>query len=216
MKIGVISDIHGNYVGLKSAISYLETNKCKIICLGDIVSDDSDENDVCIQLLDAKNIPSVIGQHDDTCLKTNFPQINDESKKFIKNMKTMARYKDLLFVHDNPLKEARAGKGMWREGSYIKTLLEAQVVLDSFEFRKFGVKYIFFGYSHIPKIFQDNIDLTFDIGKQKQLDDDKYLINPGRIGGMARYPESPPSFLVFDTTKIAITFYQTDQISEVI
>ena len=56
MKIGVIGDIHGNCQGLEKAIYFLETNKCRIVCLGDLVSDDSDENDDCIQLLHSENI----------------------------------------------------------------------------------------------------------------------------------------------------------------
>lgn len=212
MKIGVIGDIHGNYQGLEKAIYFLETNKCRIVCLGDLVSDDSDENDDCIQLLHSKNIFSVIGQHDDTCLKTNFPPINNKSLEYIKSMKTMARFGNLLFVHDNPLREARMGEGMWREGNYIKSLLEAQVVFDSFDFNKYGVKYVFFGHSHIPKVFRDSIDQPFEFKKELQLDDDIYLINPGRIGGAPRYPESPPSFLVFDTSKKSIMFYQTNNL----
>ena len=210
MKIGIISDIHGNYSGLRTAIDFLEAKNCKIVCLGDLVSDDSDENDACIELLSSKNIHSVIGQHDDTCLKTNFPPVNDDSLNYIKKMKTMARYGNILFVHDNPLKEARAGEGMWREGSYIKSLLEAQVVFDNFDFDKFRVKYVLFGHSHIPKVFKDEIDLPFDFQKQLQLNNGLYLINPGRIGGLARYPESPPSFIVFDTKVNGVTFYQVD------
>ena len=48
MRLGVISDIHGNYEGLMQALEHLNKMECLIICLGDLVSDDSDDNDKCI------------------------------------------------------------------------------------------------------------------------------------------------------------------------
>jgi predicted phosphodiesterase len=214
MQIGVISDIHGNYSGLKRAIVFLESKRCKIVCLGDVVSDDSDDNDACIELLSSKKIFSVVGQHDDTCIKTNFPPIKAESLEYLRSMKVMARIRNILFVHDNPLQDARAGKGMWREGSYIKSLLEANVVLDSFDFDKYGVSYVFFGHSHIPAIFRNDHDMPLEFEKPIQLNDNKHLINPGRIGGVTRYPEFPPSFLIYNAKINAVTFYRTDKIPE--
>jgi hypothetical protein len=51
------------------------------------------------------------------------------------------------------LPDARAGKGMWEKGSYIKSLLEAQVVFDSFGLKRYRVKYIFFGSLTYTKYF---------------------------------------------------------------
>ncbi|MBF0228505.1 MAG: ADP-ribosylglycohydrolase family protein [Desulfamplus sp.] len=215
MKIGIISDIHGNYRGLLKAINFLENSNCRIFCLGDVISEDGDDNNACIQLLNAKNIKTVIGQHDKTCLETRPKELEESSINYIKSMNIIEMSGNMLFVHDNPLRKARSGEGMWREGSYINTLSEAQVVLDSFNFKDMEIKYIFFGHSHIPKVFSDSVDHEFDFGKPLKLSADRYLINPGRVGGVARsYPELPPSFLIFDTDNLTLTFYSIDQLPD--
>ena len=64
--LGIISDIHGNYQNLQTALIHLGLQVGELVCLGDLVSDSSSENDKCIGLIRSLNIPSVFGQHDDT------------------------------------------------------------------------------------------------------------------------------------------------------
>ena len=64
MKIGIISDIHGNYEALKSVLSELDKlNVSQIYCLGDVVGYYSQVNECCEELID-RNIPSLMGNHD--------------------------------------------------------------------------------------------------------------------------------------------------------
>ncbi|MBF0412018.1 MAG: ADP-ribosylglycohydrolase family protein [Desulfamplus sp.] len=215
MIIGVISDIHGNYQNLLKAVNFLEHSGCMIFCLGDVASEDGEANNACIQLLYTKNIKTVIGQHDDTSLKIRPEELEESSLKYIKSMNIIEMFGNTLFVHDNPLKKARAGEGMWKKGSYINTLSEAQVVFDSFNFNDLEIKYIFFGHTHIPKIFKHGMDVLFEFGKPLKLTDGRYLINPGRIGGVSRsYLKLPPSFIVFDTDNTTITFYDLNNLPE--
>lgn len=63
-KIGIISDIHGNYPALKCVMDQLQKKKCKtIICLGDITGYYSMINE-CIALLRKKNVICIRGNHD--------------------------------------------------------------------------------------------------------------------------------------------------------
>ena len=63
-KIGIISDIHGNYEALKSVLIQLDKlNISEIYCLGDVVGYYTQVNECCNELRERK-IPSLIGNHD--------------------------------------------------------------------------------------------------------------------------------------------------------
>ena len=64
MKIGLISDIHGNYEALTAVLGELDKmNISEIYCLGDVVGYYSQVNECCSELI-ARNIPSLMGNHD--------------------------------------------------------------------------------------------------------------------------------------------------------
>ena len=64
MKIGIISDIHGNYEALKAVLAELDKmNIAEIYCLGDVVGYYSQVNECCEELI-KRNIPSLMGNHD--------------------------------------------------------------------------------------------------------------------------------------------------------
>jgi len=63
-KIGIISDIHGNYEALKMVLSELDKmNISEIYCLGDVVGYYSQVNECCDELI-SRNIPCLMGNHD--------------------------------------------------------------------------------------------------------------------------------------------------------
>jgi putative phosphoesterase len=64
MKIGLISDIHGNYEALKEVLSWFDKMKVsEIYCLGDVVGYYSQVNECCDELR-LRKIPCVMGNHD--------------------------------------------------------------------------------------------------------------------------------------------------------
>jgi putative phosphoesterase len=64
MKIGVISDIHGNYEALKAVLCELDNMKISnVYCLGDVVGYYSQVNECCEELI-AREIPCIMGNHD--------------------------------------------------------------------------------------------------------------------------------------------------------
>jgi len=64
MRIGVISDIHGNYEALKPVLAELDKmNISEIYCLGDVVGYYSQVNECCDELR-SRNIPCLMGNHD--------------------------------------------------------------------------------------------------------------------------------------------------------
>jgi putative phosphoesterase len=63
-KIGIISDIHGNFEALQAVLSELDKlNVSEIFCLGDVVGYYSQVNECCEELR-KRNIPCLMGNHD--------------------------------------------------------------------------------------------------------------------------------------------------------
>jgi len=64
MKIGVISDIHGNYEALKTVLAELDRmGISEIYCLGDVVGYYTQVNECCEALIE-RNISNLMGNHD--------------------------------------------------------------------------------------------------------------------------------------------------------
>ena len=64
MRIGLISDIHGNYEALKVVLEDLDkSNVDKIYCLGDVVGYYSQVNECCKELIE-REILCIMGNHD--------------------------------------------------------------------------------------------------------------------------------------------------------
>jgi len=64
VRLGLLSDIHGNRVALAACVKALEAEEVDDLhCLGDIVGYGPDPGG-CIDLLRKKDIPSVLGNHD--------------------------------------------------------------------------------------------------------------------------------------------------------
>lgn len=64
-KLGIISDIHGNYPALEKVLQFLHGEKCdSIICLGDTCGYYPMINE-CINRLRSEGIQSILGNHDE-------------------------------------------------------------------------------------------------------------------------------------------------------
>ncbi len=64
MKIGLISDIHGNYEALQSVLAKLDALRVsQVYCLGDVVGYYPQINECCQELI-GREIPTIMGNHD--------------------------------------------------------------------------------------------------------------------------------------------------------
>jgi len=207
MKLGIISDIHGEIENLKKAISHLQQQDCKIVCLGDLVSEDSEDNEHCINLIKKLGIKTVMGQHDDTCVKVNSPPVSSGSRSYLKTLPVSIEIDSTFLVHDNPLENARKGQGMWNQGSYVKSSLEAAIVFEDLDESQSSFHFFLIGHTHAPKIFSSKRgEIEFRFNDPVQLiEDEKYIINPGRIGGVDRYSMGV-SCAILETESYILTF----------
>ena len=139
MKIGVLSDVHGDYKALNTALDRLDTyhQVDHIVCAGDLVGRGPEEDRV-VQVIRERQIPTVRGNHDEW-----FYDLSDANTKFLKSLPLDLRLSyggvELFMCHGKP------GSNMW--GLYrdhiSATLLS--MMLDSLK-----TEVLITGHTHVP------------------------------------------------------------------
>lgn len=163
--IGIISDIHGNHVALRAALTKLdEMGVDEIICLGDIGGYYCQINECCEEL-QSRNIFSLMGNHDwylandegcprstsaNKCLEYQQSVISDANKSWLASLKPQAQRDKLHIVH-----------GGWNDP------LDEYMTPSSDYFSCFEGKLFASGHTHVPIVWQGN---------------GKTYCNPGAVG----------------------------------
>lgn len=114
MKIGLISDIHGNYEALKAVLAELDKmNISEIYCLGDVVGYYSQVNECCNELI-SRQIPCVMGNHDwymagggfcprsksvNDCLVYQRKVITDENINWLRSFPVQRQIHNIYMLH---------------------------------------------------------------------------------------------------------------------
>ncbi|QAA94690.1 metallophosphoesterase family protein [Pollutimonas thiosulfatoxidans] len=163
--IGIISDIHGNYVALSRVLSRLdEMGVTRIICLGDIGGYYCQVNECCEELR-SRRIFSLMGNHDwylatdegcprsssaNACLEYQRTVITEENKQWLSSLRPQAKVGELNIVH-----------GGWNDplDEYIRPSSEYFGLLSGTHFAS--------GHTHVPCIWSN--------GRQ-------VYCNPGSVG----------------------------------
>lgn len=90
MRIGIISDIHGNLVALEAALAALEKHRPdRVICLGDVVADGPNPLE-CVRRLDAIGCDVVMGNTDADLLSGQQKSSDDEVQQKFYEMEAWA------------------------------------------------------------------------------------------------------------------------------
>src|SRR5690349_19879630 len=80
MKIALISDIHGHLVALDAVLEDIDKNQVdRIIWLGDVVTTGPNPHE-CVVRLRERDIPGIIGNHEDALLKPEVIQTRLHSR----------------------------------------------------------------------------------------------------------------------------------------
>ncbi len=186
MKIGIISDIHGNSQGLKKVLS--EMKQCdKVLCAGDITGYYPFINE-SIGLLKKNKVISVLGNHDQYLLYGQAPKnANRKVKKSVRLMKKIASNESLNYLKSLPIDlNLLIGKKkiLMCHGSPWN-FLEERIYPDfqHFEkFRKVPFDIIILGHTHYPMVRK--------VGR-------KIVLNPGSCGQPRDY--NFLSYAIWDT-----------------
>ena len=139
MNVGIISDVHGDYTTLETALERLETyhHVERILCAGDLVGRGPQPEGV-VQLIRERNIVTVRGNHDDW----NYG-LSPENKAFLKDLPLEWREelggRTIFMCHGKP------GNNLW--GLYrdhiSNTLLNMMLV-------SLNVDVLITGHTHVP------------------------------------------------------------------
>jgi putative phosphoesterase len=177
MRLGLISDIHGNLWAFKRALQLLKNQDVdQIICAGDLVERNPQGNEV-VELIQQEDIPTVQGNHDKSAqdnqrwlekVNTLMPEfgghaetLNDDTLKFLEQLPKTRRFdfegKALLLAHATP----------WDQSTYI--FPQGNNHLFYRIGQEAGAKMVVLGHTHAP--------MAVRVRKY-----DVYVFNPGSVG----------------------------------
>ena len=188
MKIGVISDIHGNLPALEAVLEDCEQRGLStIVCLGDSVGYGANPNECC-DLVRTRCTACVMGNHDSAlcgvtplqffnayaraAIDGSLAMVDDPNKQWLRDLPLTHAIEDALFVHATP-----KDPGAW---NYIHNPDEAAM--------HFAVmapsRTAFIGHSHIPAHFTGS--------------ENRRIINVGAVG-QPRDRNPHAGYVVYDT-----------------
>jgi diadenosine tetraphosphatase ApaH/serine/threonine PP2A family protein phosphatase len=202
MRLGIFSDIHGNWEALKVVLKAYKAEKIDAyICLGDIVGYGADPNK-CVKKVRGLTESVIAGNHDLAAIERtdtrNFNQYAQESaawtgkelkekhKEYLTNLPFTLERENMRFVHATPQNPEQ-----W---NYVLSTDQAQFVFETFQ-----EQVCFIGHSHYPIFFKKTstaIELL-PAGKIKLQANERYIVNAGSVG-QPRDGNPQACYCVFD------------------
>ncbi len=204
LRIGIISDIHGNSEALDVVLKALEfENIGQVVCLGDVVGY-GPEPDHCIQrvwdsadiivagnhdvALSKQHMASHFSDHAKEALQWTQKNIRTESLARLEALKLVEQTSDVTWVHASPI-----DPGAWQYILYTDAARDHFTALDT--------PLCFIGHSHIPLAFVKDQQGDIHIADPSDLDIDpdcQYIINVGSVG-QPRDGDPRAAYGVWDT-----------------
>jgi predicted phosphodiesterase len=160
MKIGIMSDVHGNLEALSAAMDIFSENMVEdIYCLGDTVGYGPNPSE-CIEIVRRRTRKSVLGNHDAAIIGKEDPHrfnryalisniwtgenLTDDDKDWLLGLPlTMSTESNCFMVHSAP----------YNPGAFNYILSPRDAML---EFGEFDERICFIGHSHKPAVFSSN------------------------------------------------------------
>ena len=204
MKIGIISDIHGNYEALSVVTNYLERFCDQIFCLGDIVGYGPDP-EKCVTLIRENGYKTIAGNHEYAVIdRIDYNYFHKMAKESIKYSKDQLSKKNLNYLKSLPLSIMFNGVSFCH-ASFYKTsswiYLNDVNIKDQFECLQTPVGFL--GHTHLPLYYRKDVDDYFvnreEFGSDilKINDESKYIINVGSLG-QPRDEQTKATFGIYD------------------
>lgn len=210
MKLGIISDVHGNLEALNAVLK--EARDLMLICLGDIVGYGASPNE-CIELVRERASFIIAGNHDlaavDLIDYANFnfvakkaiswtrSNLSEENIRYLRSLRLTLSLYDFFAVHSAP-----CSPESWR---YI---LSPDVAEE--EFSCFDQNLCFIGHSHLPFVIKKSRDqLTASFLQEMDLEESsRYIVSVGSVG-QPRDGNPAACFCIYDTDEKRIQMKRT-------
>jgi putative phosphoesterase len=181
MRVGIISDIHGDYQALQTTLNRLdhEHQVNQILCAGDLIGRGPNPNAVVDEIRE-RDIPTVRGNHDEWAY-----DIRNENKAYLKSLPIEVQVSlagvDIYMCHGKP------GNNIWGlyEAHVSDTLLN--MMLSSL-----NVDVMITGHTHVPMF------ITVDNG---------CVINPGSLYTMDTMRATSHTYGVLSLPDMAFQLY---------
>ncbi|ACS81650.1 metallophosphoesterase family protein [Maridesulfovibrio salexigens] len=186
--IGIISDIHGNYVALKEVLARLDfMGITEIYCLGDVVGYYSQINECCEEL-QRRNILCVMGNHDwyfvaksfcprsksvNDCLGYQRKIITKENLRWLSSFPVFHEIDNIFMVH-----------GGWADP------IDEYLIPERDYFSRIEGRFFASGHTHVQQVV-----------RFEELD--KIYCNPGSVG-QPRDLNPHAAFAVFDGNEFSL------------
>lgn len=206
MRIGLISDVHGNLVALETVLEKL--NHCDIIyCAGDVVGYYPFPNEV-IEIFIREGIESVMGNHDYAVANNDFWGFNPYAMEAGMWTRKHLKKDYLEWLSNLPIKIETEWFNIYHGApANDETAFEVYIFPDEpmiIEFLKMLKKNIVVGHTHIQFV-REYKDLLF--------------INPGSVG-QPRDADPRSAYAIFDTEKNEVELkrvkYNIDEVCDAI
>jgi len=187
MKLGILSDIHGNREALEVVLADVAAQGVQAIgCLGDFVGYGASPND-CIGILRAIVEVAVLGNHDVAALgrlklggfqsdaattaRWTMDQLEPDHRAWLEALPYTAQWRGVRLVHATPSEP--------EDWHYVLSIADAEI-----EFHAFRERIGFIGHSHVPGVFAtDGAQITYTRASSVPLRSGlRYLVNVGSVG----------------------------------
>lgn len=184
MKVGMISDVHGDYGTLEKTIKkmQMEHHVSRILCAGDVVGRGPKPNEV-IDCLRRNDVISVRGNHDEF-----FYGISEENVAYLKNLLIDWKNKigglNVFMCHGKP------GNNMW--GMYRDHLSETYLKMV---LRSLKVDVLVTGHTHLPLYMQV---------------EEGVLVNPGSLYTFSSSRQTSKTYAVLDLESLNFEVFDAD------
>lgn len=217
MRIGVLSDVHGNLEALEAVLAHAESQSPDLLlCLGDFVGYGPDPNR-CVEILEPRLRSAVVGNHDQAAVGAreigSFNLYAQEAMVWTRGVLSegvrnylgalpeyaeLPEVEGLLLAHGSP---------RWAAAEYV---VDSKIAKASFLARKFRVAFV--GHTHQPAVF---VEAKRRVGAHGLLPEvplslvprHRYIVNVGSVG-QPRDGDPRAAYLLFDTDGPSATLYR--------
>jgi putative phosphoesterase len=205
MRIGLISDVHSNLIALEKVLEKL--NSCdRIYCAGDVIGYYPYPKETIEKFIE-EGIESVLGNHDDAILRSDFSGMNPYAVKALIYTKERIDERSfewlasLLVSIETEYFRIYHGMPAENESALTTYLFPYDPLIDSFV-EKYGNLVV--GHTHIQ--FKKNFEKGF-------------FLNPGSVG-QPRDGDSRAAYAIFDSDSLKIKLervgYNIDEVYEAV
>lgn len=187
MKIGIISDVHGNYEALKAVLAELDRLQVsQIYCLGDVAGYYSQINECCDALM-RRNIPNIMGNHDWYLASGGFCPRGKSANDCIEYQRNLITTKNLEWLRTSAIQRF-VGNIQMVHGGWSDPIEE--YIRDPSEeyFKRIDGEIFMSGHTHVQAL------KTFG---------EKTYCNPGSVG-QPRDNNPKAAFAVFENDVISL------------